>query len=364
MVDVIEEDPDNAEGDEEEETYPLVDELFSRIEELELKLYEAEMRAAMVETETREEVAQEMEERMQMMDKMYRERISRENEENDRKMDEKMDLLHRAMKTGGTISPVKKSRVTEETMVEDNVPMSSPDEADILEASPSTRKSQLPSSTTPRRVIASSPRKPTRAASIEVPDSEEEPVVPYVPDLKKNPIMDMEDEDDAAMTDETSPEGSEAEEGEEISPEASSEGDGETIHSEDEEEDSDDILALDESEDDEEEDEDEDPPTKYVFEPLHPPKGGKPAPSKAKGKVQEVIELSDDESLAVDEDSDIPPPKAKKPLSKPQTKSTAAKKMVVESTDDEMENLTNKIGKTTLNSKGKGTRKSTRAKAG
>lgn len=36
------------------------------------------MRAAMVETETREEVAQEMEERMQMMDKMYRERISRE----------------------------------------------------------------------------------------------------------------------------------------------------------------------------------------------------------------------------------------------------------------------------------------------
>jgi kinesin family member 20 len=80
------------------------------------------MRAAMVETETREEVAQEMEERMQMMDKMYRERISRENEENDRKTDEKMDLLHRALKTGGTISPVKKnSRITEETMVEDDV---------------------------------------------------------------------------------------------------------------------------------------------------------------------------------------------------------------------------------------------------
>jgi uncharacterized protein YwqG len=87
-----------------------------------IQLYEAEMRAAMVETETREEVAQEMEERMKMMDRMYRERISRENEENDRKTDEKMDLLHRALKTGGTISPVKKkSRITEETMVEDDV---------------------------------------------------------------------------------------------------------------------------------------------------------------------------------------------------------------------------------------------------
>jgi len=78
----------------------------------------------MVETETREEVAQEMEERMHMMDKMYRERINRENEENDRKTDEKMDLLHRALKAGGTISPVKKSRKTEETMVEDDVMVS------------------------------------------------------------------------------------------------------------------------------------------------------------------------------------------------------------------------------------------------
>lgn len=46
-----------------------------------------------------------------------------QNEENDRKTDEKMDLLHRAMKTGGTISPVKKSRITEETMVEDDIPV-------------------------------------------------------------------------------------------------------------------------------------------------------------------------------------------------------------------------------------------------
>lgn len=36
------------------------------------------MRAAMIETETREEVAQEMEERMQLMDKMYRDRMNRE----------------------------------------------------------------------------------------------------------------------------------------------------------------------------------------------------------------------------------------------------------------------------------------------
>lgn len=36
----VAEDPDNADGDEEEEhIYPLVDELFSRIEELEMKVW-------------------------------------------------------------------------------------------------------------------------------------------------------------------------------------------------------------------------------------------------------------------------------------------------------------------------------------
>ncbi|CCA72134.1 related to Kinesin-like protein KIF23 [Serendipita indica DSM 11827] len=113
VVDVIEEDAamdvDDQSADEEEEaTFSLVEELFSRIEELECKA--AEMRAAMVETETREEVAQEMEERLHVMERMYRDRMTREAEENDRKTDEKMDLLHRALKTGGgTLSPVKKA---------------------------------------------------------------------------------------------------------------------------------------------------------------------------------------------------------------------------------------------------------------
>jgi hypothetical protein len=36
------------------------------------------MRAAMVETETREEMAEDMQERMQLIDKMYRDRINRD----------------------------------------------------------------------------------------------------------------------------------------------------------------------------------------------------------------------------------------------------------------------------------------------
>lgn len=89
------------------------------------KLFEAEMRAAMIETETREEVAAEMQERMEIMDRMYRERLSREAEENDRKTDEKMDLLSRVMRTGGGMSPVRKSNqlpmVTERTAAPDIV---------------------------------------------------------------------------------------------------------------------------------------------------------------------------------------------------------------------------------------------------
>ena len=71
-----------------------MEQLFSYIEELELKvcikismlapwlnssqLYEAELRCAMIESETREEVAQEMEARMEKMEKMHSQRVLRE----------------------------------------------------------------------------------------------------------------------------------------------------------------------------------------------------------------------------------------------------------------------------------------------
>lgn len=287
---------------------------------------------------------------------------------------------------------------------------SSPDEADILELSPSMRKSQLPRSMSPSKSKSNSPRKSVRTASIEVSDNEKEPVVQYTPDLKKNPIMDLMDEDDAEMTEESiSITGeSQAEEGEEDSPEASSEGEGETIPSQEDEEESDDIQAIEESDEEDEElesepkyvfeplrqpkvvkaipvkskgkaqqvidlsdEEEEEPKSKYVFEPLRQPKAVKAIPVKSKGKSQEVIDLSDEgesfdvEGIASEDEEEVKPlKKPVKPVSKPQSKGAAAKKKAAQSTDEEMEKLTSKIGKTTLDTKGKGTRKSTRAKAG
>lgn len=60
------------------------------------QLFEAEMRCAITEAETREEVLQEMEEKMRDMEKMYHKRIAVETEMNERKMDAKIDMLHRA----------------------------------------------------------------------------------------------------------------------------------------------------------------------------------------------------------------------------------------------------------------------------
>ena len=233
----------------------------------------------------------------------------------------------------------------------------------MLEASPSARKSQQPQAISPSKSKPTFPRKSARAASVEVSDNEEEPVVPYVPDLKRNPIMDMEEEEEAAMTDESATEDSQAEEGEETSPVGSSEGDSETVLSEEQEGDSEDVKALEESDE-----EDEDEPTKFVFEPLRPPKAGKPIPPKSKRVIEsseegESFDVETIEASEEDEEEPVAPPpkKAAKPASKPKP---AAKKKAVLSTDEEMDKLTSEIGKTTLDTKGKGTRKSTRAKAG
>ncbi|KAG8833295.1 hypothetical protein FRC18_003879 [Serendipita sp. 400] len=408
VVDVIEEDAamdvDSAEEDERGPAYSLVEELFSRIEELELKLYESEMRVAMIETETREEVAQEMGERMQIMDKMYRERIAREVEENDRKTDEKMDMLHRALKMGGgTISPTKKKsrRMTEETFSDGDhqqMPIdSSVDEIDILDGSPSARytqsQSQPQAPKSPNKAAVHSPRKQQPRASIEV--SDREVIKSGTRDLKRNPIMDMDEEEDAVGTDEdedseeseeeeeeTDPNpyrhryfDSEAEEsdGEEEEELASSEGEGETLGSEDDETiDSDDIEAVPETD---EEEEDEATKVAYRIEPLVlPPKGGKSKakPSTAKSKRSTIVLDSSEEeagskskltSIIDLEDSYEAPTK----------KTTAASKKVPSSKkkraiEDEIEGLTKKIGKATLDvdkgpsPKRTGARRSTRAK--
>ncbi|THH27083.1 hypothetical protein EUX98_g7107 [Antrodiella citrinella] len=96
-LEVLEEDEEPGEGDEDgddnEPINPLVNALFDEIEMLRMQVFEAEMRAAVIEAETREEVMQEMEARMRNVEKMYTRRLMAEVQQNEMKMDEKLDML-------------------------------------------------------------------------------------------------------------------------------------------------------------------------------------------------------------------------------------------------------------------------------
>jgi kinesin family protein 20 len=88
---------DADEDDDDEPINPLVDALFDEVENLRMKVYvfcpsslvryadlswlqlfESEMRCAIIEAETREEVMKEMEERMRSVEKMYARRLMNE----------------------------------------------------------------------------------------------------------------------------------------------------------------------------------------------------------------------------------------------------------------------------------------------
>ncbi|KAG1757256.1 kinesin-domain-containing protein [Suillus lakei] len=115
-LEVLEEDEAREDGENEEDDdepiNPLVDALFDEIEDLRLRLYEAEMRCVIVEAETREDVMKEMEERMREIEKTYSQRLMNEVERNEQKMDAKIDMLHRAGLIG---SPQKRREIVEES---------------------------------------------------------------------------------------------------------------------------------------------------------------------------------------------------------------------------------------------------------
>ncbi|KAG2155501.1 kinesin-domain-containing protein [Suillus clintonianus] len=116
-LEVLEEDEEaredgESEEDDDEPINPLVDALFDEIEDLRLRLYEAEMRCIIVEAETREDVMKEMEERMREIEKTHSQRLMSEVERNERKMDAKIDMLHQAGLIG---SPQKRQEIVEES---------------------------------------------------------------------------------------------------------------------------------------------------------------------------------------------------------------------------------------------------------
>ncbi|KAJ3513053.1 hypothetical protein NLJ89_g3159 [Agrocybe chaxingu] len=111
ILEVREEDEPQDEKDSgEDDSYPinpLVDALFDEVESLRMQLFESEMRCAVIEAETREEVMREMEERMRSVEAMYSRRMMAEFEQNELKTDAKIDMLHQSGLFG---SPAKTTR--------------------------------------------------------------------------------------------------------------------------------------------------------------------------------------------------------------------------------------------------------------
>ncbi|KAJ8517057.1 hypothetical protein ONZ45_g5728 [Pleurotus djamor] len=91
-----EEEPDEGYSNDSELANPLVDALFDEIESLHVQLFECELKCAVIEAETREEVMKEMEERMRQMEKMYARRLMNEVERNEMKTDAKIEFLHQS----------------------------------------------------------------------------------------------------------------------------------------------------------------------------------------------------------------------------------------------------------------------------
>ncbi|EKM83490.1 hypothetical protein AGABI1DRAFT_50654 [Agaricus bisporus var. burnettii JB137-S8] len=118
VLEVLEEDEPKEEMDDngDEPLDPLIDALFDEVESLRMQLFDAEMRCAIIEAETREEVMLEMEERMRTMEEKYSRRLMSELEQNEIKTDAKIDLLHKAGLFG---SPMKLQRHSLPTFSDD-----------------------------------------------------------------------------------------------------------------------------------------------------------------------------------------------------------------------------------------------------
>lgn len=120
LSDVHVEDEEIDDGEEtsvedDEPINPLVNALFDEVEELRMQLYDAHLRCALIEAETREEVMVEMEERMRSMEDMFTRRLMRvvrsfllvcsrlwitltiyQMEHNEEKLDAKLDMIQRS----------------------------------------------------------------------------------------------------------------------------------------------------------------------------------------------------------------------------------------------------------------------------
>ncbi|KAM6497998.1 kinesin-like protein KIF23 [Amanita muscaria] len=114
----LEDEPhDDSDDDDDEPINPLVDALFDEVDSLRMQLYEAEMRCAIIEAETREEVMHEMEKRMRSMEARHSRRLTSELEQQELKTDAKIDILHQS---GLFTSPLKRPTATLPDLLEED----------------------------------------------------------------------------------------------------------------------------------------------------------------------------------------------------------------------------------------------------
>ncbi|CAA7258737.1 unnamed protein product [Cyclocybe aegerita] len=251
ILEVREEDePQDEKDNDEDDGYPinpLVDALFDEVESLRMQLFESEMRCAVIEAETREEVTREMEERMRTMEALYSRRMMAEFEQNELKTDAKIDMLHQSGLFG---SPAKANRrpLDQDEMSEDEEDVEmvqyGDDDSDMSveeghsrgnSPSPLAKKSKLPST-------SKSPRKSSVAPQLIIEKRQ------FIPD----PPMLPSDTEDAEMTE---TECTEDEETSSIAPSGATASEPADDGEEEEEEDSTDPDDEDYSEPDDEDDE-------------------------------------------------------------------------------------------------------------
>ncbi|KZW02618.1 kinesin-domain-containing protein [Exidia glandulosa HHB12029] len=95
-LEIVEEDAETTAVEDDEPLDGLVEALFEQLQDMRVRLFEAEMRAATIEADLREEIIQEMEERMLTMSRMHSQRLMDEMADNEMKTDRKIDMLRQA----------------------------------------------------------------------------------------------------------------------------------------------------------------------------------------------------------------------------------------------------------------------------
>ncbi|KAF8168235.1 P-loop containing nucleoside triphosphate hydrolase protein [Crassisporium funariophilum] len=271
ILEVLEEDEPTEELDmDQDDDYPinpLVDALFDEVENLRLQLFESEMRCAIIEAETREEVMREMEDRMRAMEQMYSRRMMSEFEQNEIKTDAKIDLLHQSGLFG---SPMKKSQravVYEEVSEEEDVEMSLIDYGEEELSEDSADRRSMSFSPLGKKGKAKAVSKPQRKSSVAP-----QPIIekrPFIPD----PPMLPSDSEDAELSETEFDE----EDGESIAPS------GTTASALGDEEEDEDYST---SEDDEEED--WEPPYSKDHPMMQLSPSASPSPSRPQPKVRKA----------------------------------------------------------------------------